>query len=187
MLVDKRTQRTRSALLDSLTSLMTLHGYRSISIDTLLRQARVARSTFYSHFRGKDDLLRQNVRRLGALAVEERGDLSSAQRLLRFSRAFYAHVYENRRLYLSLSRDPDRGAVVFRQMREVLADIARNEFRKADAQQSPDVVESAVQFFVGAQWSVLAWWLERRPGLDADTVHEHFERLASPVLARLND
>jgi hypothetical protein len=77
MLVDKRVQRTQSALLDSLMSLMTTHGYRSVSVDALLRRARVARSTFYAHFRGKDDLLRENVGRLRAVMVGESVGLSS--------------------------------------------------------------------------------------------------------------
>jgi AcrR family transcriptional regulator len=187
MLVDKRVQRTRSALLDSLMSLMTTHGYRSVSVDTLLQRARVARSTFYAHFHGKDDLLRENVRRLRAVIVGESVGLSPEQRLLRFTRAFYEHAYENRRLYLSLLRDSDRGAAVFKKMQVVLAEVATNELREASARHDPDVIEHAVHFFVGAQWSVLAWWLERRPGLDVDTVHQHFERLATPILTTLKN
>jgi AcrR family transcriptional regulator len=187
MSVDKRVQKSQSALVESLMALMTSHGYRGISVDALLQRARVARSTFYAHFRGKDDLLRKNVGRLRALVAYESVGLSPEQRLLRFNRAFYQHAYENRRLYLALLRDPDRGAAVFKKMQAVLADVAACELREAGSGRDPLAVEHAVQFFAGAQWSVLAWWLECRPGLDVDAVHKHFERLAAPVVATLRD
>lgn len=187
MSVDKRVQQTQSALVESLMALMTSHGYRGISVGALLQRARVARSTFYAHFRGKDDLLRKNVDRLRAVVAYESVGLTPEQRVLRFNRAFYQHAYENRRLYLALLRDPDRGAAVFKKMQAVLADVAASELREVGSGRDPLVVEHAVQFFAGAQWSVMAWWLEGRPSLDVDVVHKHFERLATPVLASLRD
>lgn len=187
MPVDKRIERTQSALVESLMTLMTQHGYRGISVDALLRRARVARSTFYAHFHGKDDLLRKNVDRLRAVVACESIGLPPEQRLLRFNRAFYQHAYENRRLYLALLRDPDRGAAVFRKMQAVLADVAACELREVGSGHDPLTVEHAVQFFAGSQWSVMAWWLEGKPGLDVDVVHGQFERLATPVLASLRD
>ena len=181
MPVDKRVQKTQSALLDALMSLMAAHGYRGVSVDAFLERSKVARSTFYAHFHGKDDLLRENVKRLGALAAAE--DATPEQRLLRFSRAFYEHAHENRDLYLSLLRDPDRGMAVFKKLQGVLAQVATSEL--TDAGYERDTVEPAVEFFVGAQWAVLAWWLERKPSLRVDCVHGHFERLARPVLTSL--
>jgi AcrR family transcriptional regulator len=181
MSVDKRVRKTQSALLDALMSLMAAHGYRGVSVDALLARAKVARSTFYAHFHGKDDLLRANVKRLGALAAAEGG--MPEERLMRFSRVFYEHAHENRDLYLSLLRDPDQGAAVFKKLQGVLAEVATAEL--TDARYDGEAVAPAVQFFVGAQWAVLAWWLERKPSLGVDYVHDRFERLARPVLASL--
>jgi AcrR family transcriptional regulator len=167
--------------MDALMSLMATRGYRAISVDALLQCANVARSTFYAHFQGKDDLLRENVRRLVALAAVE--GATPEQRLLRFSRAFYQHAYEHRSLYLSLLRDPDRGDAVFKKLQSALAVVATDELM--DARYDADAIELAVQFFVGAQWAVLSWWLERKPGLSLDRVHARFERLARPVLTSL--
>jgi AcrR family transcriptional regulator len=181
MTADRRVRRTRSALLEALMSLMAARGYRGISVDALLERAKVARSTFYAHFRGKDDLLRENVKHLRALAVDQAA--SPEQKLLQFSRAFFTHAGENRALYLSLLRDPDRGGAVFKRMQVVLAEVATRELDTMGC--DADAREPTVQFFVGAQWSVMAWWLERRPSLDAAAAHERFERLVLPVLATL--
>jgi AcrR family transcriptional regulator len=184
--VDRRVLRTRSALQQALMSLMASHGYRGTSVDALLVRAKVARSTFYAHFRGKDDLLRENIRRLRAIAgADADGLLPPEQRLLRFNRAFFRHVRDNRSLYLLLLRDPDRGAAVFRKMQDLLAEVAADELGKIQPVRDGEAIETAVQFLVGAQWAVMGWWLERKPGLSADSAHERFERLATPVLATL--
>src|SRR5438045_94351 len=51
MSMDRRVRKTRSALTDALMSLMTVRGYRRLPIDALLEHTKVARSTFYAHFR----------------------------------------------------------------------------------------------------------------------------------------
>jgi AcrR family transcriptional regulator len=163
--------------------LMAAHGYRGLSINALLRRARVARSTFYAHFHGKADLLRDNVARLHRLAVDPH--LPPEQHLLRFSRAFFEHVHQNRQLYLSLLRDSDRGVAVFGKIRGVLTETALRDLRKMNAGSDPQLIDDAAQFFVGAQWAVMSAWLERKPSLDIETVHARFERLAVPVLASL--
>jgi AcrR family transcriptional regulator len=187
MAADRRVQRTQSALQQALMSLMASRGYRGISVDALLERAKVARSTFYAHFRGKDGLLRDNIRRLRAIVsdADTGGVLPPEQRLLHFNRAFFRHVHDNRNLYLALLRDPDRGAAVFRKMQDLLAEVAADELGKIQPACDRELVETAVQFLVGAQWSVMAWWLERRPGLSAESAHERFERLAMPVLTTL--
>lgn len=183
--MDKRIQRTRTALSDALMSLMTVRGYGALSVDALLERAQVARSTFYAHFKGKDDLLRENLKRLHTLAVGDEAGLTPVQRVLRFNRAFYEHAFEQRSLHLSLLRDHDRGASVFRKIKSVLAEIIAEDLREAGGARDRDFLEYAVHFIVGAQWEVLTWWLERKPGMAPGVIHARFETLVSPVLHQI--
>src|SRR5690242_13310 len=54
---DRRIQRTRQLLLDSLIQLILEKGYESITVQDIIDRANVGRSTFYSHFQDKEDLL----------------------------------------------------------------------------------------------------------------------------------
>ncbi|WP_109523010.1 MULTISPECIES: TetR/AcrR family transcriptional regulator [Nocardia] len=54
---DRRVRRTRNALHQALIELMIERGYERISVSDILDRADVGRSTFYAHFRDKDDLL----------------------------------------------------------------------------------------------------------------------------------
>ncbi|MEV6277112.1 TetR/AcrR family transcriptional regulator [Nocardia sp. NPDC051832] len=55
--VDRRVRRTRQLLHRALIELMLERGYDRITVRDILERADVGRSTFYTHFRDKDDLL----------------------------------------------------------------------------------------------------------------------------------
>lgn len=54
---DRRTQRTRTAVFDALIGLIFTRRYDTIRTAELIEAAGVGRSTFYEHFRNKDDVL----------------------------------------------------------------------------------------------------------------------------------
>lgn len=54
---DRRTQRTQSAVFDALRRLLFARRYDMIRTSDLIHAAGVGRSTFYEHFRSKDDVL----------------------------------------------------------------------------------------------------------------------------------
>ena len=54
---DRRAQRTRKWLQNSLRALMQEKPYQKITVGELVKHADVARPTFYLHFETKDDLL----------------------------------------------------------------------------------------------------------------------------------
>src|SRR5919112_2023535 len=54
---DARVRRTRDALGDALIALMQEKPFETITVQDVLDRAHVSRSTFYSHYTDKDDLL----------------------------------------------------------------------------------------------------------------------------------
>lgn len=60
----------RRALLDAFSELARSRRYADFGVGLIARNARVAKSTFYYHFRQKDDLLVENLRPLIAAAAE---------------------------------------------------------------------------------------------------------------------
>ena len=60
-IVDRRKQKTRAALHGAFVKLLLDQGYEAITIGAVTESADVGRSTFYEHYRTKDDLLRTTV------------------------------------------------------------------------------------------------------------------------------
>ncbi|WP_161979649.1 TetR/AcrR family transcriptional regulator [Streptococcus sp. S784/96/1] len=55
--MDLRTQKTQEAIFDAFFDLLNEYNFHQISVAKLIDKARIGRSTFYSHFTSKDDLL----------------------------------------------------------------------------------------------------------------------------------
>jgi AcrR family transcriptional regulator len=59
--IDQRVVRTRNILGDALVSLILEKPFEQITIKQVLARAGVGRTTFYEHFRNKDDLFKSDV------------------------------------------------------------------------------------------------------------------------------
>lgn len=57
--LDPRVVRTRRLLINALTELIVAEGYEPITIREIVQKAEVNRSTFYLHFRDKQDIWTQ--------------------------------------------------------------------------------------------------------------------------------
>src|SRR5918992_5929727 len=76
---DARVRRTRDALGDALIALMQEKPFETITVQDVLDRAHVSRSTFYSHYSDKDDLLMSDAEEFFealSLALSARGDKS---------------------------------------------------------------------------------------------------------------
>lgn len=92
--MDARARRSRAALVAAFLRLVLRERYGAISVDRLVTEAGVARSTFYEHFRGKDDLLAASLHgpfRPLADAIDPAAPLAPLEAILR-------HFWDNRAL-----------------------------------------------------------------------------------------
>jgi AcrR family transcriptional regulator len=176
--MDRRAARTRKALHQALMSLILRKGYEAITVQDIIDEADVGRSTFYAHYTGKGDLLRSGFQML-------RAELADAQRAapakirdepLGFSLALFEHASGYTDVYRALVGGRG-GAVAVNEIRQILSELVRRELSTArdDGAVSRELV---VQFIVGAFLTVLTWWLERKPGLPPPQVDAMFRRLA---------
>ncbi|NJM53793.1 MAG: TetR family transcriptional regulator [Blastocatellia bacterium] len=68
---DRRTNRTQKALRNALIELILEKHYDTISVQDIIDRADIGRSTFYNHFRDKEDLFRGDWERVLHHFVEQ--------------------------------------------------------------------------------------------------------------------
>ena len=62
--MDRRLQKTKQAIFGAFDRLIVKRDYAKISVQNIIDEANVGRSTFYEHFETKDELLRQKCTNL---------------------------------------------------------------------------------------------------------------------------
>lgn len=99
---DKRVTRTRDVLGGALLQLMSEKPFEQITVQHVLDRAGVSRSTFYTHYTGKNDLFLGDVDDFWegmSTLLSRRGEPSNRVAPVR---ELFAHVAEARELYATL-------------------------------------------------------------------------------------
>jgi AcrR family transcriptional regulator len=185
---DRRIQKTRRLLHEALFSLIHEKDYDTIVVKEILDRANVGRSTFYTHFNDKDELL-VSVMQDMLRSVQSTRLPSSATRnedIIRFSLPIFEHVSQH--LGAGKSRIGSRGrALIHEHLQKVLAELISGGIRKQSQGRPQKAGEIPPDLFVQYVAStfilVLNWWVESRSPLRPTEVNELFRGLILPTLA----
>lgn len=183
---DRRVQRTRRLLLEALIELILEKGYETVTVQEIIDRADVGRSTFYAHFLDKQQLLMSGIEQLGAFLAQAQaaaqagpGDLSRPT--LGFSLAMFQHARDQHRLFQAMVGKQSQ-ALVQQQIESVLAGLVRAELTPLAAGGAPEPIplDAVVQYTVGAFFSLLSWWLDRKLPCSAEEMDRTFRALTLP-------
>ncbi len=174
---DRRILRTRNALGDALVALIQEKNFDEITIQDVLDRAQVGRSTFYVHYRDKQDLFLSDVEDFlqSFSTVLDRKDPSS-KRLLPVQE-FFAHVRDVRHFYAALvhsGKIHDVQALA----RGFFARSIEQRLRRAGVKLDPLQRSALAHALAGTFFSLLDWWLDKNMQPDPQAMDALFHRLA---------
>lgn len=183
--VDRRIEKTRDLLISSLMSLISEKPYDSIAIKEILHHANVGRSTFYMHFRDKDDLLCSGIHRIVGASHLTARSTGRMERFVWFSLPIFQHHAQNARGWGSNIGHHGR-TVLHAHLRVALAGAI---LANIDGIIRPEVINSLnahpdlLANYVACTFvTVLDWWLDRQMPLPPNEVNRLFRNLVEPVL-----
>ena len=182
---DRRVRRTRQLLRDALMELTLERGYDHVTIQDILDRADVGRSTFYAHYRDKDDLLVSEFEALHPAWGAEAGGAGGAETgadprsgLLDPLRAAFRDAGANRRQFKAVL-----GRQGSEKIRQLLPEPLSKMVRELVLAGYPDwrgdeqQVAAAVHFIVSAFLGTLTWWLDTDAPFTADEIFDVCQRL----------
>lgn len=173
--LDPRVLRTRRRLKRALLELIDEIGYDAITVETLTDRADVARSTFYVHFGGKDDLLFDGFEDwLSSFGARANGTSHDSEHF-RFALPLLRHAATQRRFFRNtIVRGPSHRVRL--RLKEILGRVALREMeRGAGPPCEAELAEGRARAVSGALLGAVEWWFEegaRRPAEEVDRVFQ---------------
>lgn len=178
---DRRVQRTRRALREALVELILERGWDEVSVQHVCDRANVGRSTFYTHFADKEELLIGGLDDLRK-GLRELAPIETGARPLGFVRGVIQHADEQRRLFRAVIGKRS-GHVIQQRFREMLIDLVHEDLTAIDS--IGPHLDATARYVAGALMEMLIWWLDTRNGFQAADLEKLFTQLTTPVLGVL--
>jgi AcrR family transcriptional regulator len=185
---DRRVQRTRLTLRSAMVSLIRERGFETLTVQDIIDRADVGRSTFYSHFRSKEDLLEGSVAMLRASLKKfqlraQAATATSEERLFVFSHELIAHAHDHRDVFAAMIGKRS-GTLFETQLRRMIADLVRDDLESVLPRRGRDRMrlEVTTQFIAGGLLGLLVTWLNEMPEVTVDDLDARFRRMALPAV-----
>lgn len=175
---DARTARTHRALSEALVALMLDREFADITVQDVLDRAGVGRSTFYAHFRSKDDLLLSDAERFLGLLERHLEQTAGANGRVAPLGELAAHVAEYADFAAAIERSAQRDALWELFVGHFARIIERRLSRLAPhAEREALPREMSARLFAAAAISLLRWWMERGQPMSASELDTRFHAM----------
>ncbi|BCO26616.1 hypothetical protein MIZ03_1499 [Rhodoferax lithotrophicus] len=175
--LDRRVLKTKAALRDAMLSLMAPKGWDEMTIQEICDAANVGRSTFYVHYRSKDDLLSEGMNDLRDMLAGQATKL--AEPGLHFLTGLLAHMAEQREVFkAAIGRRSGHGVV--RRFKEMVFQLVEIELKRRHhpAAKSPWVA----RFVAGGIVDAMAWWVDAPKPPSIKVMERELDQLAQAAL-----
>src|SRR5450755_1947030 len=175
---DRRVRRTRDALGDALLALVQEKPFDDITVQEVLDRADIGRSTFYAHYRDKEDLFLSDLEDFFEPMSTLLLRYKDASNRVAPVRELFAHVAEMRQLHSAL--------IASGKMRDFL-EMGQEYFARAIEQRlaalpssrpaSPAQRTAMAHAFAGALLSLLSWWIQHGATPSPEEMDTLFHRM----------
>jgi AcrR family transcriptional regulator len=173
---DRRIQRSQQTLIEALLMLMENNHYDQISVQDIVQQANVGRSTFYAHFQNKDDLVMWGFQYILAKTAQHL-QITEGKRLSFDVTLLFKHAAGHYELYKTL---------IWGSGFELLIKEGQRKFCETIQQRLLDLeglekhfhipIPILAQMFSGSLLVLLKWWLDEKMPFTAQEMNNMFQK-----------
>jgi len=184
--LDRRVERSRRLLIDSLLELMKEQPYKKISVAHIAEHSGVARPTFYLHFHSKDDLLIAYIDEMFEKFYSEvdeyitkRKDADPVIASIMF------HQWSDNSEFARLMMKPDIESLMLNQFKDYVARVVERFMNAHNLESKIGLVPYVVDFLAGASFLVIARWVREDFPETPEVMGELYASLVRPGLLQV--
>lgn len=187
--MDRRQKKSREAIFKAFTSLVSKKNYNQISVQEIIDEADVGRTTFYAHFETKDYLLK-------ALCEELFGHIIDTAMGLPHGHYHYScgsatdsvflhllrHLQENDRNILELLSSQNND-LFLRYFKNNLKELIVSQYLlKGELKKSKLPEDYLVNHITSSFVETVGWWISNDMKESPETMAEYFLATIEPIL-----
>lgn len=161
LMVERRADRTRAAILRAFANLLFRVGFENVSVQGIVAEAHIARSTFYEHFSSKEDVLRASMAQFLTVLAPCVSSNSQPGGLFKV----LDHFWENRRLTDAIFSGAARKVIALS-----LSELIETQLRESSAGELLLPNRLAAIHIAEAQLALIEGWLRGRAFAGVDDV-----------------
>jgi AcrR family transcriptional regulator len=182
---DPRVARSTYQLGDALVQLILERDFTDITVEDILRRAGVSRSTFYAHYRNKNDVLYSSYERM--FGIMERALDHAPSGITRTLRVvpvteFCEHLGDSSKLVVALQQSGQMDEMWDLALGFISAMIERRIAPKESP--APTLPPSLIaRMLAGAFLEMVRWWVERPASSSPQQMDIAFHEIARTSLA----
>lgn len=183
---DRRITKTQRALKEALTGLILEKGYEAVTVQDVIDRADVGRSTFYTHYIDKDELLLAIFADL-EIPAPDPSTWRPDDPPFGWTLQLFRHFGTGKRVFKAVA-GIETGAIARHETNRWLEELARAELSRlgAEKRQDPAQLEIVVRFMVGTFVGFMSWWMrDENEHLTAERVDEAFRSLVLPGVSNV--
>ena len=170
--LDRRIQRTRPLLQEALFHLIIERGYEHITIADITEHANLGRTTFYLHYRDKEDLLQESIKALlHDLHLDVELEMEESCTYSTVSIRIFQHVARRQQLYQAMLKEAGPTRTLEDAMRTYFTELCQRFLPEDSLKMGRSCLVSNEILAVHAAGSLLgllSWWLNQEVPLSAE-------------------
>ena len=185
--MDRRQQKTRTAIYRAITTLLDRQNFHSITVQDIIDEANIGRSTFYAHFETKEELVKSLCRELFDHVIGTAMDKQDTYGLYACTNAPHSvichilqHLQENDNNILTLL-SCESSPIFMSYFKSGMEELVRSQLLGDTA--LPGVPrEFLVNHIAGSFVEMVQWWLDGGRKETPQTLDGYFRTVTEPLL-----
>lgn len=175
--MDRRQRKTRSAIFQAFTRLLEKKTYPSLTVQEIIDEADIGRSTFYAHFETKDELLKAMCREIfdhvfsHEIISEEHHDFSDRDSFQDHITHILCHLYEKQQSIKGIFSG-ECGEIFMRYLKEYMYQVFDRRLNVDGVVPREYRLDHAVSSFA----ETVRWWLKEHSEYSPEEIGEFYFR-----------
>ena len=160
--MDRRQQKNRKAIIDAFIRLLEQKSFGNITVQEIIDEANIGRSTFYAHFETKDELLRSICTEIfehvfsAELEKERTHDFSTSSSTVNAEITHILYHLQDSRRYIKGILSSESGDLFMRYFKEHLKTL----FENAGIAQHPNIPQDYIMNHLVCDFAeTVRWWM----------------------------